>query len=178
MAFYDRLKEGRVKAGLTQEQLAEKLGIAKSTLSGYESGNREPTVATIAKALEILNIDANFLYQDETNALGGSPMQLQYDEMRHIEKYRRLPDRDRELVDQHMDRALEVADQADQLQTENQQLQEALASREEPAESEETPNHLTVIAAHNDHATEPGQLELMRQDVERAKKLIAERKKK
>ena len=50
MAFYDRLKEGRINAGLTQEQLAEKLGIAKSTLSGYESGNREPTVATIAKA--------------------------------------------------------------------------------------------------------------------------------
>ena len=113
-------------------------------------------------------------------------MQLQYDEMRHIEKYRRLPDRDRELVDQHMDRALEVADQADQLQAENQQLQNTvdqlqaeLASREDP---EEPPapeyDHLTVIAAHNDHATEPGQLELMRQDVERAKKLIAERKKK
>lgn len=69
MAFCDRLKESRTKAGLTQEQLSEQLGIAKSTLSGYESGNREPTVATIARILEILNIDANYLYQDEAQTL-------------------------------------------------------------------------------------------------------------
>ena len=61
MALYDRLKESRIKAGLTQEQLAEKLGVAKSYIVRYESGNREPAVATIAKALEILNIDANYL---------------------------------------------------------------------------------------------------------------------
>lgn len=90
MAFYDRLKEARVNSGFTQEQLAERLGIAKSTLSGYESGNREPTVATIAKAIEILGIDANFLYQDEMDALGGNPMQLKYNEMEHIKKYRDL----------------------------------------------------------------------------------------
>ena len=66
MALYDRLKESRIKAGLTQEQLAEKLGVAKSTLSGYESGNREPAVATIAKALEILNIDPTNDYIDIT----------------------------------------------------------------------------------------------------------------
>lgn len=99
MAFYDRLKEGRIKSGLTQEQLSEKLGIAKSTLSGYESGNREPTVATIAKALEVLGIDANFLYQDEMNELGGNPMQLQYNEMQHIEKYRDLDSHGKEMVD-------------------------------------------------------------------------------
>ena len=49
MAFNDRLKESRTNAGLTQEQLSERLGIAKSTLSGYESGNREPSIATVAK---------------------------------------------------------------------------------------------------------------------------------
>lgn len=40
------------------------------------------------------------------------------------------------------------------------------------------PDHLTVIAAHNDHATEPGQLELMRQDAEMIKKMAAEKRKK
>ena len=107
MAFYDRLKEGRINAGLTQEQLAEKLGIAKSTLSGYENGNREPTVATIAKAIDILKIDANFLYQDEMDALGGNPMQLKYDEMQHIKKYRSLDDYGRETVDIVLDREVE-----------------------------------------------------------------------
>lgn len=97
MAFYDRLKESRIKAGLTQEQLAEKLGIAKSTLSGYESGNREPTVATIAKALDILNIDANYLYQDETKSL--TELVVSLDEQSLLKKYRDLDDHGRDMVD-------------------------------------------------------------------------------
>lgn len=36
MAFHDRLKEARIKSNYTQDQLAEILGIGKSTLSGYE----------------------------------------------------------------------------------------------------------------------------------------------
>lgn len=97
MAFYDRLKESRIKSGLTQEQLAEKLGIAKSTLSGYESGNREPTVATIAKVMDILNIDANYLYQDETNSL--TELVVSLDEKALLKKYRDLDSHGREIVD-------------------------------------------------------------------------------
>ena len=97
MAFYDRLKESRIKSGLTQEQLAEKLGVAKSTLSGYESGNREPTIATIAKVLDILNIDANYLYQDETKAL--TELIVDCDKKMLLKKYSDLDDHGREMVD-------------------------------------------------------------------------------
>ena len=69
MAFNQRLKEARINARLTQEQLAERIGVAKSTLSGYENGNREPSVAIIAKAMQILQVDANYLYQDEMGNL-------------------------------------------------------------------------------------------------------------
>lgn len=109
MAFYERLKEARINAGFTQEQLAEQLGIAKSTLSGYESGNREPTVATMAKSMDILKVDANFLYQDEMDALGGSPMQLKYDEMKHMEKYRNLNDAGKSVVDYILDHEYDVS---------------------------------------------------------------------
>lgn len=98
MAFFDRLKEARIKAGYTQEQLATKLGIAKSTLSGYESGNREPTIATMSKAMKFLSVDANFLYQDEMNELGGSPMCLQCEEFELIKKFRMLDIYGKELV--------------------------------------------------------------------------------
>lgn len=113
MAFYDRLKESRIKAGLTQEQLAEKLGVAKSTLSGYESGNREPTVATIAKALEILNIDANYLYQDETKAL--TELVISLDDKALIKKYHALDNHGKEMVDftleKEYERSVALADQ-------------------------------------------------------------------
>lgn len=168
MAFKDRLKEARLNRGMTQEQVAEKIGVAKSTFTGYEKGNSEPNMLTISKIMKVLDVDANFLWQDDVDF----PINVTYTEMNHIKKYRRLPDRDRELVDQHMERALEV-------QEENQQLKEELAIREEPTEPPAPEyDHLTVIAAHNDNAADPEQLELMRQDVERAKKLIAERKKK
>lgn len=45
----DVLKEKRLRAGLTQAQLAERLGIAKTTYSGYERGHRPVPDGFIAK---------------------------------------------------------------------------------------------------------------------------------
>ena len=61
MAFKDRIKEARLSNKFTQEQLAEKIGVAKSTLAGYESGNREPNLETTIKLMSALNVDANYL---------------------------------------------------------------------------------------------------------------------
>lgn len=87
MAFADRLKEARLKIGYTQEQIAEKIGVAKSTYTGYEKGTREPNVNTIGRLMEELNVDANFLWQDETTF----PFELTYDEMEHLVKKYRNP---------------------------------------------------------------------------------------
>ena len=95
MALKDRIKEARTNNALTQEQLAKKLGIAKSTLAGYETGNREPSIEMVAKILQTLDIDANYLWQDETDF----PMQVSYDEMEHIKKYRTLDQHGKEMVD-------------------------------------------------------------------------------
>lgn len=65
MAFKDRLKEARLNLGYTQEQLADKLGMAKSTIAGYEKGTREPNILTVQGIMNALKIDANFLWQDE-----------------------------------------------------------------------------------------------------------------
>lgn len=61
MEFGDRLREARINKGLTQEQLAKEIGVAKSTLTGYEKGNREPDVFKIKKIIEALGIDAEYL---------------------------------------------------------------------------------------------------------------------
>ncbi len=62
MGFGDRLREARLNKGLTQEQLAKEIGVAKSTLTGYEKGNREPDVFKIKKIIEVLGIEAEFLF--------------------------------------------------------------------------------------------------------------------
>lgn len=99
MAFNERLKEARIASGLTQKQLAEKLGIAGTTVTGYEKGNSEPNVNTIGKIMDILQVDANFLWQDEMNATGGFQLNLQYNEMEHIKKYRSLDDYGKDIID-------------------------------------------------------------------------------
>lgn len=65
MSYQKRIKEARIKLGLTQEALAYKLGIGTSTLNGYEKGNREPSVNMLSKIMNELDIDPNYLFQDE-----------------------------------------------------------------------------------------------------------------
>lgn len=118
------LKKLRQNAGYTQKEIAEKLGKKQQTIASWETGQSQPDANTLFFICSVYGTTV-----DETFGLNKKYNDVTSSEYDHIKKYRRLPDRDRELVDQHMDRALEVAGQADQLQAENQHLQEALASR-------------------------------------------------
>lgn len=53
--FKDRLKEARLEAKLSQEQLANLLGIAQSTIAAYETGERKTSrrITQIAGALGV-----------------------------------------------------------------------------------------------------------------------------
>ena len=59
--FNENLKEARLKSGYSQKEVADKIGVAKSTYSLYESGNREPNVDTIKKISDILKVSADTL---------------------------------------------------------------------------------------------------------------------
>lgn len=130
MAFEDRLKEARLQKGYTQEQIAEKIGVAKSTYTGYEKGTREPNVNTIGKLMKEFGVDANFLWQDDTTF----PFELTYDEMENlVKKYRKLDPYGQETIDIALDRETtrvtllkEQADQATASNTRIAELENAL----------------------------------------------------
>lgn len=63
--FKERLKEARKNAGLSQEKLGAMLGISKQTVSDYERGYSEPDMNKIMQIMKLLNVEANFLWQDE-----------------------------------------------------------------------------------------------------------------
>lgn len=65
MSFHDRLKEARLARGLTQEKLGTAVGVAKPTIAGYEAGYRDPDMVRLQSLMDVLGIDANFLFQDE-----------------------------------------------------------------------------------------------------------------
>ena len=55
MTFGERLKELRESQGISQSELARRIGVSRSTICNYENGRREkpstPVVYTIAEAL-------------------------------------------------------------------------------------------------------------------------------
>ena len=55
------LKELRKKAKLTQEKLATKVGVSRSTIAMYESGASQPDLQMITKLAEILGVSVDFL---------------------------------------------------------------------------------------------------------------------
>lgn len=61
-----KLIELRKKRGFTQEQLATKLNVARSTYTGYEKGNVTPSLDTalnIKKILDYKNDDIFFNFE-------------------------------------------------------------------------------------------------------------------
>lgn len=58
-----RIREYRLKHGLTQFQLAEKLGIDDKHLSRIELGKNMPQAAVIAKLSEVFNIEPKQLFE-------------------------------------------------------------------------------------------------------------------
>lgn len=56
-----KLKMMRKRKGFTQQQLADKLGVTRSTISNYEIGRRRPSVSEIIKLTEIFGVNLDFL---------------------------------------------------------------------------------------------------------------------
>lgn len=53
----NRIKAARKQQRLTQEVLAEQAGIDRSHMGFIEQGRRQPTLTTLKKVLEVLNMN-------------------------------------------------------------------------------------------------------------------------
>ncbi|MDR1322431.1 MAG: helix-turn-helix domain-containing protein [Gracilibacteraceae bacterium] len=90
--FSKRLREARKNKGLTQQQLGKAIGVAKSTIAGYESGHSEPDTAKIALIVKALDIEPNFLWQDEFDG------RTTLEEKSLLARYRGLNQTNRQLL--------------------------------------------------------------------------------
>lgn len=59
--FHENLRTARKSANLSQKEVAEAIGVAKSTYSLYESGAREPDVNKIRKLAKLLGVTGDAL---------------------------------------------------------------------------------------------------------------------
>lgn len=63
MSFAEQLKQARIAQGLTQQQVADLMGITNSTYCGYETGKRQPDVEKIKLLATILQTSGDRLLE-------------------------------------------------------------------------------------------------------------------
>lgn len=59
--FQNIFKQLRISSGLTQVEMAQKIGISRSTIGMYETGAREPDFETLEKIADFFNVDTDYL---------------------------------------------------------------------------------------------------------------------
>ncbi len=59
--FRERLKELRIEKGLTQDKLAKILNISKMTISHWESGYCEPSIAQLIVLSTLFDVSIDYL---------------------------------------------------------------------------------------------------------------------
>ncbi len=64
--FSDKIKKLRKLKGLTQEQLADALGISRSTVAMYEAGEREPNFEMCETIADFFNCRLSDLLESAT----------------------------------------------------------------------------------------------------------------
>lgn len=66
--FNNQLKFYRKSLGLTQKQIAEKLGLTEQAYQHYEYGDREPTLETLKRLCVIFDCTSDELLEIDTPA--------------------------------------------------------------------------------------------------------------
>lgn len=72
MTFSDKIKRSREVRQLTQQQLADLIGVSKRTIASYESGGAIARSTTMRRLAEALRVSFDYLTNDEiTDPLQG-----------------------------------------------------------------------------------------------------------
>ena len=98
MGIGKRIKEARERLGLTQNELAELVGVTGSAITNYEKETSHPKETIMYKLFEVLDVDANYLFQDVVNTTKKNN-DVSIAEYEHIKKYRALDAHGKDMVD-------------------------------------------------------------------------------
>ena len=70
MTFGEKLKNARLEAGYTQEELATRLTVSRAAIAKWESDRGLPDIANLKAIAEVLNVSTDYLLDD------GNPIDL------------------------------------------------------------------------------------------------------
>ena len=70
MEWNKKMKEARKRVHMTQAELADKLGVSRSTIANYEMSRRKPSFIELKKIAELLHVNVNYLVEGEESDKG------------------------------------------------------------------------------------------------------------
>lgn len=99
MGIGKRIKEARNSLGLTQDELANLLGVTKGAVANYENETSHPKEPIMYKMFDALKVDANFLFQDEMNISAYASKATPDEFEKIIRKYRTLDNHGKKIIE-------------------------------------------------------------------------------
>lgn len=91
-----RLQEERKRCSMTQNDLAEALGIAKRTQANYESGSSDATASYLSKVTTEFGFDVPYILTGTRSTLPESSLTDVEDGL--VRQYRSIPDDDQKAI--------------------------------------------------------------------------------
>ena len=94
--FGQRLFDARKVRGITQQELADKLGITKRMVANYEGNSEGPSVERLEDIAKALNVTVSYLLGEST--LKTVKEDVSPNIRKHIEVLKELPQKDQKKV--------------------------------------------------------------------------------
>ncbi|MDF3188423.1 MULTISPECIES: helix-turn-helix domain-containing protein [Pseudomonas] len=91
-----RLRQQRAQAGLTQDQLAEQLGVSKRTQGNYESGASDAPASYLSMAASALGFDVLYIVSGTRTTLTVDALSEVEDSI--VQQYRSIPVDDQKAI--------------------------------------------------------------------------------
>ena len=105
MGIGERIKSERNRLNIKQKDLAEFLGVAKSTLGMWETDKREPGSDVLIKLSKKFNVTIDYLLGISNERISANPnFKTTLSEQTHIQKYRKLDAYGNDMVDTVLDK--------------------------------------------------------------------------
>ncbi len=75
MSFKKKLQELRLANHMTQQDVADYIHVARSTIAGYETKGRQPSHEKLAAIADLFNVPVDYLLNDD-NVISISPSKI------------------------------------------------------------------------------------------------------
>ncbi len=95
------LKKLRISRGLSQQQLAEHVGVSQQSINKYENHAIEPDIATLIALADLFNTSIDYLVGHTDIERRIEPVQthdLNEEETRLIQRYRKLSPKQKDIL--------------------------------------------------------------------------------